>query len=88
MEEVSANVWRILNLLVWFNIGKKLTRTDVDIIFAKSKTKGKRVITLAEFEVALGHVATKMNIPVEKVKAKVLKCSGPNFVGTKVRFFL
>ena len=64
--------------------GKKLTRTDCDIIFAKSKEKGKRKLKLKDFEAALGHVAARMGLTVEQVTDKVMNCKGPNYVGTKV----
>ena len=65
-----------------------MTRTDCDIIFAQSKQKGKKIIIEKEFEIALGHVAKRMNIPIEKVHAKVLNCVGPVFSGTKVNFLI
>ena len=34
-------------------IDKKLTATDIDLIFAKAKDKAERRITLAQFEKAL-----------------------------------
>ena len=61
-----------------------MTRTDCDIIFAKSKEKGKRKINFKQFEAALGHVAARMGITVEQVISKVMNCQGPNFKGTKV----
>ena len=68
-------------------LGKVLTRTDCDIIFAKSKQKKKKTITYAEFKIALGHVAARMSIPVEEVEAKILSSKGPVFSGTTVLHF-
>jgi hypothetical protein len=44
-------------------IDSQLTQTDVDITFAKFKTKGKKKMTYEQFESALGHVAEKKARP-------------------------
>ena len=63
-------------------IDKKLTTTDVDLIFAKSKDKAERRINLAQFEKALTLCAEKKGTDLDTVKAAVFGSSGPEFVGT------
>lgn len=63
-------------------IDKKLTATDIDLIFAKSKDKTERRITYAQFEKALGFCAEKKGTDVETVKSAVFGAGGPEFTGT------
>jgi len=48
-------------------INKKLTTTDVDLIFAKSKAKTDRRITMDQFMTALGHCADKRQQGAEQI---------------------
>ena len=43
-------------------LDKKLTTTDIDIIFAKVKTKGAKKITFGQFNMALEEMAAKKGI--------------------------
>ena len=43
-------------------MGKKLSSTDLDILFSKIKTKGKQKITLSEFKTGVSEVAKKMKV--------------------------
>merc|ERR1719401_769807 len=70
-------------------LDKKLTATDVDLIFAKAAPKGQRRITFAQFGAALGHVATKKGTSLEDVSSQVTDSGGPTLSGTQadaVRF--
>ena len=67
-------------------ISKKLTTTDVDLIFAKVKTKGIRKITFPQFQSALEQVAAKKGVSMEFIMKKIAKAGGPQFQGTKADF--
>lgn len=63
-------------------LDKKLTSTDVDIIFSRVKTKSERKITFAQFEEACQQLAEKKygvegKVALEKLKAVVLGTKGP-----------
>lgn len=58
-------------------IDKKLTATDIDLIFAKVKDKAERRITLAQFEKGLELIAEKKGVAPDEVVAKVLTIGGP-----------
>lgn len=64
-------------------IDKKLTTTDVDLIFAKVKDKAARRITFKQFLNGLQQFADKKSKDVEEVKAKVAGSAGPVLAGTK-----
>lgn len=64
-------------------IDKKLTATDVDLIFAKVKDKSERRITFAQFEKGLEMFAEKKGVAPDEVVAKVLSTGGPSFQGTQ-----
>lgn len=64
-------------------LDKKLTATDIDLIFAKVKTKGARKITLAQFKDALKEMAAKKGITQEDLEAKLMASGGVTFSGTK-----
>lgn len=64
-------------------IDKKLTGTDVDLIFAKSKAKTDRRVTFDQWLTALGHCADKKGCSLDDVKAKVGASKGPILAGTK-----
>ena len=70
-------------------IDKKLTNTDVDLIFAKVKDKSERRITFAQFTNGLAEIAKKKGVDVSAINAKVGESKGPILAGTKadaVRF--
>ena len=70
-------------------LDKKLTATDIDLIFAKVKDKTARRITFAQFENALSQCATKKGISKSDLVKKIESVGGPKFSGTKadaVRF--
>ena len=65
-------------------ITKKLTTTDVDLIFAKIKAKGSRKINLEEFKEGCNQICAKKGITLDQLKAKIAKSGGgPKFAGTK-----
>ncbi|CAK0864433.1 unnamed protein product [Prorocentrum cordatum] len=70
-------------------VDKKLTATDVDLIFAKVAPKGQRRISFEQFGTALEHLATKKGTSPEDVKSSITQSSGPTLSGTQadaVRF--
>ncbi|XP_065065091.1 tubulin polymerization-promoting protein family member 2-like [Rhopilema esculentum] len=64
-------------------LDKKLTATDVDIIFSKVKAKTERKITYKQFQDALKLLAEKKygEPNVEKLEEVILKTSGPKASG-------
>jgi len=64
-------------------IDKKLTPTDVDLIFAKVKDKAARKITFGQFEEGLRQCADKKGVSFDKVKDSVMSTGGPVFTATK-----
>ncbi|WIA41364.1 hypothetical protein OEZ86_004956 [Tetradesmus obliquus] len=64
-------------------LGKALTTTDIDLIFAKVKAKGARKITWPEFVKGLDHIAAKKGCAVDEVLATIIKSGGPQDNGTK-----
>jgi hypothetical protein len=64
-------------------IDKKLTNTDVDLIFAKVKGKTERRITYAQFMDGLGLFAEKKGVAKDAVVSKVAASKGPKLAGTK-----
>jgi hypothetical protein len=73
-----AKVAKDCNLL-----DKKLTATDVDLIFAKVKDKAERRITYAQFQAGLGLFAEKKGVSKDDVVNSVAKSKGPKLSGTK-----
>ena len=67
-------------------IDKKLTATDVDLIFAKSKDKAARRITFRQFDHALDHVAQKKGLLKSEVMKQIEMSGGPSFQGTKTDY--
>lgn len=67
-------------------LDKKLTTTDLDIIFAKVKAKGARKINLSEFEKSLVFVAEKKGLSVDDLKSKLSSITGPVLTGTKAEY--
>jgi p25-alpha len=52
-------------------LDKKLTATDIDLIFAKVKDKTARRITLPQFLNGINECAAKKGITVEALKEKI-----------------
>ena len=61
--------------------GKKLTTTDLDIIFAKNKKKEEKKMAFAQFQLGFSDVAKKLSLSSDELVAKC--ASGPIFKGTK-----
>jgi len=64
-------------------VDKKLTATDVDLIFTKAKSKAERRITYTQFQTAIGLLAEKKGVEVEALKHAIMEVGGPQFAGTK-----
>jgi len=64
-------------------LDKKLTATDIDLIFAKAKKKTERKITYAEFENAVAMCAEKKGIEADALTSAIITHGGPKFTGTK-----
>lgn len=64
-------------------IDKKLTATDVDLIFAKIKDKSERRITYEQFRNGLEMFAEKKGVTTEDVHHTILSSGGPKYAGTK-----
>lgn len=64
-------------------LDKKLTATDMDLIFAKVKAKTARKITYAQFENGIGECAAKKGISAEALVEKICSVGGPVYTGTK-----
>jgi len=64
-------------------IDKKLTATDVDLIFAKVKAKAERRITYDQFMAGLKEFATKKGVDASAVIEAVGASKGPVLTGTK-----
>jgi len=62
---------------------KKLTSTDIDIIFSKVKAKGARKISFEEFARGLTLVAEKLGKPYAELVADLAGAGGPNTNATK-----
>ncbi len=63
---------------------KKLTSTDVDLIFAK--VKGIRTLTFDQFKKALEEVAKKKGVSFEAIQSQICKSDGPQYEGTKADY--
>ncbi len=64
-------------------LDKKLTSTDIDLIFPKVKDKGARKITYAQFKEALKLCAAKKGMEVDALEDKIAETGGPTYSGTK-----
>mmetsp|Transcript_105424 Transcript_105424/g.340034 ORF Transcript_105424/g.340034 Transcript_105424/m.340034 type:complete len:366 (-) Transcript_105424:166-1263(-) len=64
-------------------IDKRLTATETDLIFSRVVTKGKRRITLQQFEAALELVAQKRGLELEQVRETIIESDCPVLQGTK-----
>ena len=67
-------------------LDKKLTATDIDLIFAKIKDKSLRTITYDQFQKGLEHCAAKKGISFDDVVNIVTKVGGPVFNATKPEY--
>jgi DNA-binding phage protein len=67
-------------------LDKKLTTTDVDLIFAKIKDKTARKITFDQFKNGVSQIATKKGVSAEDVSNHICSTGGPKFAGTKADF--
>lgn len=64
-------------------LDKKLTATDVDLVFAKIKDKAARKITYTEFENGLDQLAVRKGITGKEIRELASQSKGPILVGTK-----
>lgn len=64
-------------------IDKKLDQTNVDLIFAKAKSKSERRITFDQFFTALTMCAEKKGIETNDLLSKIAESKGPILTGTK-----
>jgi hypothetical protein len=70
-------------------LDKKVTATDIDLIFAKVKDKAERKITFEQFQKGLELIAEKKGVSVDQLHESILSVGGPQFSGTqaeKVKF--
>ena len=64
-------------------LDKKLTATDIDLIFAKVKDKAARKINYAQFEKGIHECAAKKGTSFDQLSAAICAVGGPVFTGTK-----
>jgi hypothetical protein len=64
-------------------LDKKLTATDVDLIFAHVKDKAARKINFAQFQKGVAEMATKKGTNFDALSVKLCSVGGPVFTGTK-----
>ncbi|KAL4475992.1 hypothetical protein ABPG72_007878 [Tetrahymena utriculariae] len=65
-------------------LDKKLTSTDVDLIFQKVKgSPAIRCINIKQFEEGINQFATKKGISASDLKEKIVSSNGPVYAGTK-----
>lgn len=64
-------------------LDKKLTATDIDLIFAKVKDKAARKINFKQFEAGVALMAEKKGVSADDVKSVIMQTGGPHFKGTK-----
>lgn len=64
-------------------LDKKLTATDIDLIFAKVKDKTARKINYSQFSKGIAECAAKKGISYEDLSGKICAVGGPVFTGTK-----
>ncbi len=67
-------------------LDKKLTSTDVDLIFAKVKDRSVRKIIFYQFELAIDQIAQKKKISKDDVLKLLRKSNGPTFQATKAAY--
>ena len=64
-------------------LDKKLTATDIDLIFAKAKKKTERKLTYEEFQHGVALCAEKKGVDVDALTSAIIEHGGPKFQGTK-----
>ena len=67
-------------------IDKKLTTTDVDLVFAKIKDKAARKITFDQFKAGVAQMAAKKGISEADLSNLIVSSGGPKFQGTKADY--
>ena len=70
--------------------GRRLKATDVDLVFAKARSKGARVLTFEQFVSALASLGERANLSLSEVAQKCLQSDGPVTRATEalnVRFY-
>jgi hypothetical protein len=67
-------------------LDKKVTATDIDLIFAKVKDKSERRITYAQFLKGLEMIAEKKGATADDVQGAILAVGGPQFQGTEAGY--
>ena len=64
-------------------LDKKVTSTDIDLIFAKIKEKAARRISFTEFQSGLELVAQRKGLTVIQIRETISQNQGPILTGTK-----
>ena len=67
-------------------LDKKLTTTDIDLVFAKIKDKSARKITYDQFKAGVAQMAGKKGITEDQLSQQIVSTGGPKFQGTKADF--
>jgi len=67
-------------------LDKKLTPTDMDIIFAKIKDKAARKINFEQFKAGIANMAAKKGVSEDELSKAIIASGGPHFQGTKAEF--
>ena len=67
-------------------LDKKLTSTDVDLVFAKIKDKSARKITFDQFKNGVTQLAAKKGLSDSDLQKLICEAGGPKFAGTKADF--
>ena len=60
-------------------LDRKLTATDIDLIFAKIKDRTARKVTFIQFKSALALFADKKGVNLADIESTILKVGGPHF---------
>eukprot|EP00873_Tetraselmis_striata_P017380 jgi/Tetstr1/437644/TSEL_026311.t1 len=63
-----------------------VNEVDLDLFFTKAKYKGTRKLDYNQFQTALGFIAQKEGVPVEKISEKIVKCGGPISYSTQSEY--
>jgi len=67
-------------------LDKKLTSTEVDLIFSKVKTKTSKNLTYEQFEEGLKQAAEKKKVEHSVLVETIVGTGGPSFTGTKADY--
>ena len=67
-------------------LDKKVTTTDIDLVFAKIKDKAARKITYEQFKNGVAQIAAKKGVSAEEIEKHICTTGGPKFQGTKADF--